>query len=81
MSLICIDNGSLNVRLGFQNNERPYINLHNKGIALAMPNILNSSKKYMVGQYCDFLGKDNYIEYPIHQGKIKNWDLMYEIWD
>lgn len=21
------------------------------------------------------------IEYPIHNGIIKNWDLMYDIWD
>ena len=46
-----------------------------------MRNLYNSSQSYFKGPFCDYFSRDHFVEYPVWNGQIKNWDLMKEIWD
>lgn len=34
-----------------------------------------------MGPFSDFIAKDHFVETPIWNGRIQNWNLMEEIWD
>ena len=81
MSKICMENGALNIKLGFMTAENPYLVLQSKGIKMPIKNLMDINQEYFVGPYSDFLGQDHLIEYPIKEGRIVNWTLMEAIWD
>ena len=51
-----MENGALNIKLGFMTAENPYLVLQSKGIKMPIKNLMDINQEYFVGPYSDFLG-------------------------
>ena len=80
MSATVIENGSLNIRVGYASSKLPYYNILNRGLHLPGSNPLRKFD-YLFGDEADFLSPAYTPECPLRFGRIENWDLMFVIWE
>ena len=81
MSKLIIENGGLNIRVGFTTSNLPDSYMLNKAIRMPIAPLLNQRKNYFCGEEAEFLSQNHNIQNPIKYGKIENWDLQFSIWD
>ena len=78
---LIIDNGAVNIKVGFQSNTKPSLWSYNKAIKMPLSPLIDQQKEYLCGIDADNLSGHYNMEFPIEEGRIKNWDLQFTIWD
>ena len=50
-----IENGGMNIKVGFSTSDQPYAVYPSKGIKMAIKNLMKLDNDYYCGAYCDKL--------------------------
>lgn len=80
MPSLIIDNGALNIRIGFQSNSKPSLWSYNRAIKMPFTPLLDQRKDYFCGTDVDVLASHLNVEGPIKNGRIVDWGLQFIIW-
>lgn len=57
-----MENGGMNIRIGFASNEKPYATYKSTGINMPIKDLLDINKEYFNGPYTEYLGHDHLVE-------------------
>jgi centractin len=77
---LTIDNGALNIKIGFTSSQVPNLITQNKFIKMPTSSLFDSSADFLYGDEADFLNGSYQVRYPVEEGRIKDWSSMTKIW-
>lgn len=80
MPSLIIDNGALNIRIGFQSNSKPSLMSYNRAIKMPFTPLLDQRKDYFCGNDIDVMATHLNVDGPIQNGRIVDWGLQFIIW-
>ena len=80
MPNIIIENGALNIRVGYENSQQPNLIFQNKIALMPNRNFFDFSNNYLCGEDVDLLEGIYNVKQPISNGKIEDWQSMETIW-
>lgn len=81
MPSLIIDNGALNIRVGFQSNSKASLWSYNRAIKMPFTPLLDQRKDYFCGNDVEDLSSNLNVEGPIQNGRIVDWGLQFIIWN
>lgn len=80
MPNVIIENGALNIRVGYENSQVPNLSYLNKIVFMPNRSFYDFSNKHICGDDVDLLEGAYNIKSPVVNGRIENWEAMNVIW-
>ena len=80
MPNIIIENGALNIRVGYESSQFPTIVFQNKLAYMGSKSYLDFSSNYVCGNDVDLIESVYNVNCPIQGGRITDWGAMELIW-